>query len=486
MGIGAWAWKLTRPDPPRVMPDPPRVMVAVLPFEMMGVNLELQYLEDALHEETIAALGQVDPERIGIVTRRLVLPYLGTKKPPVQVAQELGADFLVESSIVTESGRIRVRSKLLRARDQQEVWSDSYENTPRSMLDFQRELALTLAAGIQHRLSQDRLDVLARRHTGNTEAFQLYLQGLHAWNQLKPPQTTQRAIELYTRATQLDPSYALPWAGLAIAYAGAPINGDADAQQVGPAARRTAAQAMAADPSLAEARTAMGAVKFWFDWDWAAAERLYRGATDADPGYAFARRMIGILLSHQGRHEEARQHMRELFTLEPKYEMNWALRAQVAYNAGDYPEAIAHAKDALALQPRFWIADYQLAMAYEQSGQTDLALATLDKHLSEPTANSKLLSLRGYIVGKIGRHGEARAVLSTLETASRHRYVPPYANALVYAGLGERAAALDWLERADRESDVHLIALAVDAKWAPYRNDPRFLALMKRRGIRTN
>ena len=476
VALGAWLWYAARQTPTRLR-------VAVLPFEVNALDAGREYLADALHEETIAALGQVEPERIEVVTRRSVLPYGDRTKPIQQIAPELGVQYLVESSIHAENGRIRVLARLIRVQDEKEIWTRSYEYEPQSVLDFQKALSVRIAGEIRHTLSPARLDALARRHTANREAFHLYLQGLSAWNQLKPPQTTERAIGYYVQATQRDPAYALPWAGLAILFAGAPINGDADPRQLAPQARRTAERAIAADGLLAEAQTAAGAVHFWFDWDWTRAEAMFKKAVASDPNYAFARRMVGIVLAHAGRHDEARDSMRQLIRLEPTYEMNWALRAQVAFLARQYSEAVEFAQQATVFQPHFWIADYQLAMAYERTNRLDLALATIEKHLNAGPANSKLHSMRGYVLARMGRTAEARDVLATLNRMASDRYVPPYARALVHAGLGERDEAFQWLERAIEVRDVHLIALPTDAKWDEWRSDRRFIDIVKRCGF---
>ena len=97
--------------------------------------------------------------------------------------------------------------------------------------------------------------------------------------------------------------------------------------------------------------------------------------------------------------------------------------------------------------------------------------------------NSKPISLRGYFLARTGRIGEAREVLKTLEATARERYMPPYAMALVEAGLGEREPVFEWLDRAYAARDVHLIFLTVDPKWDPYRADPRFAALLARCGF---
>src|SRR5207248_1817294 len=155
----------------------------------------------------------------------------------------------------------------MRVRDQVQVWSESYDSEPRSLLNFQRELSGAIAQQIRVRLSPDRLNGLARRQTGSAEAHDLYLRGRHFWNQLTPA-TTKRASEYYSRATALDPDYALAWSGLADAFSASPINGDAPPLVAAPRAREAAAHALQAEPDLAEVQTSWALVKFWFDWDW--------------------------------------------------------------------------------------------------------------------------------------------------------------------------------------------------------------------------
>jgi TolB-like protein/Tfp pilus assembly protein PilF len=474
--VGVLGWRA-------MWPADVRVRLAVLPFEAINLDPARRYLTDALHDETIAALGQIDPAHIEVIARRSMLQYADRAKPLPAIARELGVEYLVESAIHAENGHVRVTARLIRARDQAQIWTNAYDNEPGSWLEFQRRLSATIAEQIQLKVSPERLEALARRHTRNPAAFQLYLEGLAAWNQLNAPQSTLRALGLYTKATELDPEYALPWAGLALAYAGAPINGDANPRVMEPLARRAAQRAMAADARLAEALTAMGAVNFWFDWDWPSAEMMFSRALQTDPNYAFAQRMIGIVQSHEAVHRDAQEAMRRLVDMEPEYEMNWSLRAQVAFNARQHRDAIQWARRASALQPGFWIADYHLASAFEQIDENGAALETLDRRLGYGIANSKLLALRGYILGKTGRTAEARQVLDSLNGVTRTRpdqFVPPYARALIYAGMRDRTSALQWLERAYEARDVHLIALPTDPKWDPLRGDPAFRALLER------
>ncbi len=465
-----------------VQAAPERVTLAVLPFENLSSDPEREYLADGLTEETIAALGQINPEHLGAIGRTSVMIYKKTTKTLGEIGSELGASYLVESTLRGEGGRFRVTSKLIRVKDQVQVWTASYDGEPASVLNFQRELSAAIAEQIRLRLSPERLNALARRQTRNAEAYDLYLRGLHYWHQLTPP-TTRRAVECFSHATQLDPEYALAWSGLADANAASPINGDAPPLVMWPLAREAAARSVAAEPNLAEAQTSLGFVKFWFDWDWLMAEAAYRKAIELDPNYPMAHRMLGIALAHMGRYAEARPEMARLRELDPLLAVNHALSAQVAFAGREYAAALQFARQAIVVDPEFWIGLFQLGQAYEQSGESELALEALNKAGRFSGGNSKAISLRGYLFAKLGRANEAREVLSTLEAIARERYVPPYATALVHAGLGESELALEWLDRALAVRDVHLAFLPVDPKWDAFRGDPRFQALLMRCGF---
>lgn len=457
----------------------PLVTIAVLPFENLGPSSEREYLADGFTEETIAALGQIDPGRLSVIGRTSVMSYKKTTKTLAEIGSELNVAYLIESSMRAEGGRLRITSKLVRVRDQVQVWSASYDGEPSSMLAFQRELSTAIAEQIRSRLSPGRLTALARRHTRNAEAYDLYLHGRYFWNQLSPP-TTRRAVEYYARATQIDPEYALAWSGLTDAYAASPINGDARPLEVWPRARDAAAHAVHADTELAEAQTSLGIVSFFLDWDWAGAETAFRKALALDPSYCLAHRTLGIALSHMRRDEQAQLAVRRARELEPLNAAHHALSAQVAFNVRDYSAAVQFARQAVVVDPESLIGYLQLGQAYEQLSNDDLALDALQKAGQFGGGNSKVLALRGYLFAKLGRAQEAGEVLATLEALSHERYVPPYMMALVHAGFNRRDAVFEWLARAYEAHDVHLIFLPVDPKWDPFRPDARFLAMLNR------
>jgi tetratricopeptide (TPR) repeat protein len=190
-----------------------------------------------------------------------------------------------------------------------------------------------------------------------------------------------------------------------------------------------------------------------------------------------------MVLSHMGQRQEAQSAMCRARELDPLYAMHHALSSQVAFAAREYAAAMQFARQAVLVDPDFWIGHFQLGQAYVQSGMHELALESLNAAGRLGGCNTKAMSLRGYLFAKMGRRDQAEEVLHILEVVSRERYVPAYAIALVHAGLERWEPALDWLERGYDHRDVHLIFLPIDPKWDPLRDHPRFTALLERCGF---
>ena len=458
------------------------VTLAVLPFENLSGQPDKDYIADGLTEELITTIGLIDPEHLRVIGRTTMMSYRRTTKPLPQISNELQAAYIIESSMRSEGPRLRITSKLIRVCDNTLLWSMSYDSQPASILEFQQEISRTISDQVRLRLSPGRLTALARRQSRNAEAYDLYLRGRHFWNQLSPA-TTKRASEYFRQAANLDSHYALAWSGLADSYTASPINGDAPPLTVGPLARDAAAHAIASDAALAESQTSHGFVKFWIDWDWPAAESAFREAISLDPNYALAHRLLGIVLSHLQRYEQAQQAVARACQLDPLLAGHHALSSQIAFVARKFQQAAQFARQAITIDPEFWIGHMQLAQALQQLGQNDLALDSLNLAARLSGGNSKTIALRGYILAQIGRAGEAHEALVMLDKLSAARYVPPAAQALIYAGLDQHDLVFQYLERALTMRDVHLAFLPVDPKWDPFRNDQRFHSLINACGF---
>lgn len=473
IGLAVRPWSTA---PPPVAP----ISLAVLPFENIGSDPERAYLAAGLTEETSALLAQVDPEHL--VVKGRALHYKGTTKTAAEIGAELSVDYLLEGGLRTEGDRLRATATLIRVHDQAHVWSQAFDREVQSLLGLQQDLSTAIADHVRLELSPTRAGSLARRQTPIAAAYDAYLRARYLESR-RAAATNVQAVQEYQRAVALDPNYALAWAGLSFLYTANTINGDAAPAEMAAPARDAAARALRANPELAEAQLAQGYVRWLLDWDWAASETAVRHAIRLDPSNAWAHMVLGHVLSQMGRQREAEEAMRRARELEPLEPLQVALSAQVAYQGRDYQSAVDLARRAVSMDSTLWIGSMQLAQGLEGLGDSALASTALTDAARFSGGNSKTYSLKGYILAKSGREAEARAVLRQLEDAAATRYVPPYASALVHAGLGDRDAVFEWLERAYAARDVHLIYLPVDPKWDSYRADSRFTALLARAGF---
>lgn len=455
------------------------VMLAVLPFVNLTGDAQREYVADGLTEDAIATLGQIDPVHMRVIGRTSAMTYKDTPKSMATIGSELNAQFLIEGSLRSEGPVLRIRCTLNRVADQAQVWSASYDRTMTSLAGVAHELGAAVGDQIHLHLSPERLASVAERQSRDAAAYDAYLRGRRFWNQLTPA-TTRKAVEYYTRATAIDPQYALAWAGLSEAFASAPINGDAEPVVMWPRAREAAERAVEANPNLSEAQHVCGQVNWFFEWNWPAAAAAHRRAIALDPSSAWSHSMLGHVLSQLGRHEEGRPFMERACALDPMSPLHYSMASQVAFQARDFERARDLARRAIVIDPEFWVGFMMLGQACEQLGEADLALDALATATRLSDGNSKPVGLRGYILATHGQTTAARDVLSMLNDLARLRYVPPFAMALVHAGLGENQRVFEFLDRAYAVRDVHLAYLTVDTKWDQYRSEPEFAALLAR------
>jgi TolB-like protein/Flp pilus assembly protein TadD len=458
------------------------VILAVLPFENLQRDSELDYLADGLTEETIVGLGRIDPERLRVIGRTSSVAYRRSTKSLTEIGRGLGVDYLLEGSVRSAGGRFRVSSRLVRVSDQVQIWTDTYDRAPKDLLGLQSELGGAIAQQIELRLSPQRSVTIAHRQTSNPEAYDLFLRGRHYYNQMTPA-TIARALDCFARATALDASYALAWAGIADAWASQLFSSDTRPSDVEAEARRAAEQALKHGKNVAEAHAAMALIHFLFDWNWPRAEATLRHALTLGPGDAPNYWMLGHAISQQGRHDEALAAARRARELDPLSALTHCMSAQIAFSARDMEAAARHSQDALLAEPDYWVAHWQLGQAYQQLGRTDEALEALAQASRLSNGNSKPVSVSAYLLATNRRFDEARHCLAVLEGRARDHYVPPIAFALAYAGLNDHERVFEWLEKARVVRDVHLIYVPMDPKWDPFRMKEPFQDVLRRAGL---
>ena len=451
--------------------------LAVLPFTRTTAG-EPSELGAGLHEEVIAALGQIDPTRLRVLARRSTMAYPAAGKSAGQIGRELGADYLVEGVIREQGANWHFTFTVVNVRDEVEFSSEPFVYDRSTLPHLQTELARAIAQQIRLQLSATQDQALVRRQPRNPQAYEHYLRGRTLW-----AKTSQHAlfaaIDAYKQAIALDPNYALAYAGLAEAYSVLPITSDVPSGEVAALAREAARQAVRADGLLAEAHAALGWQEFWLGWNWPAAEASLRRATVLDPNYAAGHGQLGHVLSNWDRHSEALTEMARGRELDPFSPTVYMTSAQTAYSAKDFVSAERYARHAITLDRNFWAGHVQLAQALAAQDRPEEALiAASESYRLAPNAKGLW---RAYVLGRMGQRAEAQKLLREFE--QNNPLVAPYEVAVANAGLNNADGVFAALEKAYGVRDVNLVFLPVDSKLAPFRADARFQSLLDRCGF---
>ena len=461
--------------------DRPRIMLAVLPFENLSGDPAQEYFSDGLSEETIMRLGQMSPHRMGVIARTSSMAYKQTNKSVAQIGQELGVDYVLEGSVRREANRVRITAQLIRVRDQVHLWANNYDRQLPGILDIHGEIGASIAAQVKLMLMSEEERRLTRSATQDPEAHDCYLRGRYHYARFNLSDA-EKAIEYFQRATDRDPAYVLAHCGLADALMVLPISGDAASKEVFPAAKTAIARALQFNLESAEAHTSDAGARFWFDWDFEGAEAAARRAISLNENYSLAHLYLAHVLSNIGRHDEALVVIKQALVVDPLSLIDGAMLGQFLYQAGKYSAALQQLKATLRMEPRFWVGQICAAKTYEKVGMYSEAFTACEMALKYSGGNSEALSLAGYMHAVLGDRTEAEAKIHTMLERKPQRYVPPYNIALVFAGLGETERALEWLQQAFEERDVHMPFL-LDHKWNGIRSNAQFRKLLSRVGF---
>jgi len=454
-----------------------RIMLAVLPFDNLSGDPKQDYFSDGLTDEMISQLGRWQPRRLGVIARTSAAYYKGSKKRIDQIGHELGVAYILEGSVRREKGRVRITAQLIHVADQTPLWIETYERDANGVFAVQSEVAGRITQSLALELLSSQQSALLRSPTTDSEAHEAYLKGLYYFSNMTGA-NYDRARAYFERAVQLDPNYAPAYAGLADYYWSTDKLPPRDAM---PKAEQFALKSLQLDESLPEAHTALAGIRFFYNWDWAAAEREFTRSLQLNPSGAEAHRMYSIYLASLGNADHAVLEIRRAQQLDP-LSLNINTSAGWVFNyTRQYEQAMEQCRKALEIDPDYVSAHDCLGESYLAEGMSDQAIAEFRRAASggEPVRTVGLA--RAY--GVMGKKAEARKVLEGLTKASKQSYFPPYLLGMIYVAMGENEQGLSRLEEAYTERDPYLVHLKRDAAFDPIRSDPRFQDLLRRVGF---
>ncbi len=456
--------------------------LVVLPIENLTGEKDQEFLADGITDELTTNLAKIRSLRVISLTS--AMSYKGTRKAVPQIARELNVDAIIEGTLRRSGKRIRINTELVRAATDRTIWVETYDTELADIISTESDAAQAIAKQIRVTLTPEEKQDL-QPHSMNGPAYEAYLKGRYYWNQ-RTDESLHRAIGYFQDAIGKDPNSALAYAGVADCYA---ILGSAIAEAVAtkeayPDAKAAALKALQLDDSLAEAHTSLATIYFNYDWNWPAAEAELKRALQINPNYATAHQRYSLYLIAMGRPAESIAEMDRARELDPmsasiNFSLGWRL-----YLARRYDEAITQLRSTLQnIDPNFVLAHLTLGETYEEKGRFEDAISELRRAAVLSHDKPLVLGALGNALARAGRRAEAMQVLDHLQAESKSTYVSPLHIARVYAGLGDGAAALEWLQRGLADRSNELLFLKVDPQFDSLRSNPQFEDLLKRIGL---
>jgi TolB-like protein/DNA-binding winged helix-turn-helix (wHTH) protein/Flp pilus assembly protein TadD len=457
---------------------PNRTMVAVLPFENMTNDPSQEFFSDGMTEETIAQLGRLNSQNMGVIARTSAMKYKHSGKGVREIGRELNSDYLLEGSVRREGSRVRVVAQLIRVADQSPRWSHQFEYEFGEPLYIETDAATEIA-----NMVHTELEPAARRRVQKADSTDFYLRGL-AESNVHTAEGLDRIFEAFDQGMKKDPDCAPPYAALARIYERGANLGLLKPIEAYAKARVAAEKAIEIDPTNPEAHIYLADALLTVDYDWSRAQVEIQKALTLNVNDPSAHEWNGIFLSLQGRSEQSIQELRTAAELDPLNAEYLTTLGNILMAAERPVEAETQLKAAIGLDPASDSAHASLAEVY-----------ALNKHYAEAiNETTTAFFLRGQREQALkikatyeqtgydaARQMAVRERLSYLLAQREKHFVSAFEIAALYARLGDKQQSLAWLRTAYQQRDVALLCVrdSQNRLFASVKDMPEFQALLQ-------
>lgn len=456
--------------------------LAVLPLVNSRADAETEYLADGITEGIINSLSKLP--KLRVVPRSTVFRYKNQQTDLQQIGSELGVRAVFAGRILQIGDSLVVNAELVDIANEAQIWGENYRREMTDIFTLLDEIAEDISEKLKLKLSGEDRKQLSKRYTENTEAYQFYLKGRYFVTTKRTEEWIKKGIEYFQKAIDLDPNYALAFAGIAEAYGFlASSTGGWSPREAYPKAEAAALKALELDDSLGEAHCSLGFSQLLYDWNFTEAEREFKKAIELSPNYPNSHDGYGFYLKAVGRHAEAIEKCKLAQKLDPLSPFTHVSLGYAYYFARDYERAVEECRKALEMDKHSTFAHRNLGLAFLQQGKLEKAIEALNNAVRFSQGGLAFESYLGFAYAVAGKQTEAHEVLASLKDLDRERYVPAYNFAIIYAGLGDSDKAFEWFERARKERSGFLPFLKVEPVVDGLRSDSRFDDLLEKIGL---
>jgi TolB-like protein/predicted Ser/Thr protein kinase len=476
VAAGIWYWR-SRASTSQIE------SIAVIPFANSGGNADADFLSDGLTESLIASLAHLP--QLKVKSRNSVFRYKGKEVDVQKVGKELTVDALLTGRVVQRGDTIQVSADLTSVQDNTEIWGEQYERKASDIISLQQQIAGDIADKLRTKLSGAEKQQVTKQGTQNPEAYQLYVKGRYYWNK-RTGADLKTAISYFNQAIDKDPGYALAYAGLADVY-GVLDEYGGDPNDVNPKSNAAAEKALELDPTLARPHADLGYNKMEYNWDFSGGEAEFRKALELDPSDATAHQWFAQNLAYiGGRAQESIEEANRARQLDPLSPIIGFAQGEVYSHDHQFDKAIELYKKVIADNPTFGEAHDGLARAYWGEHKYPEAIQEW-KTAGQLAGDKNGVEYAAALDAGFGSGGWPGALRHGIEVLLAQRkaktgYVAPNSLAELYADLGDKDHAFEWLNTAYREH-IPLNDLRTDFPFDSLRSDPRYAELVRKIGF---
>jgi TolB-like protein/Flp pilus assembly protein TadD len=451
----------------RLVVQRPISSIAVLPFN--NSPAEQEYVDEGLTDGLIHDLSHL--QNLKVISRASAVRFRGRTVDPQTVGRELGVGSMLTGRFGKRGDNLLLAVELVDTSDGRVLWSGQYSWASDRVSAIQSDIAGEVARNLRVKASAEEQRRLAERHTGDPEAYLLYMKGRAALYRWSEPEWNN-ALVYFQKATEKDPKFALAYAGLADTYYA--LSGILPPSEAMPKARAAALRALELDETLSDAHVSLGLVKSRYDWDWPGAEHEFKRAIELNRSNAMAHLWYGWNLAATGQIGAARAELQRAHELDPLSTFIEVGLAQTFYYTRQYDEAIARLRKIVELDPGFLPARYTLGVVYAQKHMCKEALTEVQKAVAMEEVPVAEMLIVSYVDAACGNRLEAERVLARIHGNEG------YYRAAIYAALGDKDASFEQLDQAYQGRDENLIMTKIDPMLGPLNSDPRFKVLLRR------
>jgi serine/threonine protein kinase/Tfp pilus assembly protein PilF len=456
--------------------------IAVLPFKNLNTLSEANtdggdFLSVGLADALVTRLSNV--RRFAVRPTSSVLRFSGADADSLAAGRELNVNFILDGNILKTENRIRVSVQLLNVAEQSTVWAERFDEDYTDVLSLEDSISKRVAESLVPRLSTVEAENLAKRATDKPEAYEAYLKGRYHWNTFSEDGFRQ-AILYYKQAIEIDPNFALAFAGIADYYIWLGVYGVLPTAKFYPQARDAARRAIALDAQLSEAHAALGLSKLYGEYDWAESEKDLRRAVELNPNNAVAHLWFSHTLYTQQRFVEGTSHLERALELDPLSFQNHNTAAWSFYFSRDFERALTHANRGAEQFPDISQAHHSLGCFLNFVGRTDEAMKAMRR-------SAELSDDNGFfnygIAQTLAARGKREPVEDLIEknlAQTGDKRFSDFRTAICYCYLKDKETAFQFLERAFEKRESLLVWLGVEPSLDILRDDARYFSLLER------